>query len=150
MEENKFTGYMKKEEIRRQKTFGLKKAVDVSVYREDGLKDTQNTWYKQECSWVLKIKEWKIQSSTGQTQIIVGNFQCAWSASNKGRNSSAIRNKCAHNHYGFLLQKLFFSSGLWERFTCSPLMVWREVVSGIFSRARISDRYIHKNGSHTQ
>lgn len=50
VEENKFTGYMKKEEIRRQKTFGLKKAVDVSVYREDGLKDTQNTRYKQECS----------------------------------------------------------------------------------------------------
>lgn len=41
-----YTGYITKEEIGRQKTFGLKKAGECFCYRKDALKDIHSTWYK--------------------------------------------------------------------------------------------------------
>lgn len=108
-----------------------------------------STWYKQECSWVPKIKEGKIQSYTGQTQTIVKNFQCAWSASSKGRNSS-VSEINMHTITMVFCYNSSFSILALERFACSSFMVWRVVVSGISQGLRSSDRYIHKNGSYTQ
>lgn len=109
-----------------------------------------STWYKQECSWVPKIKDGKIQLYTGQAQTIVRNCQCAWSASSKGRNFSVSEINMHTITMVFCYKSSFPVLGFGKD-SLAPLSWSEEKLSLVFSQGpRISDRYIHKTGSHTQ
>jgi len=120
---------------RKPESLWLEKDSGYFSYREDGWKDTQSTCYKQKCSWVPKTEEGKNHSQVGEKWMIDRNIYCTWSTSSKVSDSAVFRNKYAHSHCSFVLQKLSFSSGLLEWLTCSPLIIWAAVVSGIFSKA---------------
>lgn len=128
MEEKTNSGYITKEEIWKQKTFDLKKAVDVSV-------TGRMAWRTLSQHSVLAGVLMSSQNKRKEDSIIYRTdtnnchkLSVCLVSKQQRKKFFSVRNKYAHRHYGCLWKKLLFSSGIWERFTCSPLMVWREVV----------------------